>query len=88
MAYPQPAVGPRVWFYYRLEEAGRVRIEICNVAGERVEVVETDNHAAGHERASWDIQGTAPGVYLYRAEFFTAAGERRTGWKKLVVVKK
>jgi len=88
LAYPQPAVGPDVWFYYRLERPARVRIEICNVAGERAEVLEFEQNHAGDARSTWEIRNTAPGIYLYRASFFTAAGERRTGWKKLVIVKK
>jgi len=87
-AYPQPAVGERVYFYYPLREPGRVRIEIYNVAGEKAAVLEEEKAAAGYGRTAWEIGKVAPGVYLYRIRVDGASGSSLTGWKKLIIAKK
>ncbi len=87
-AYPQPATGDRVYFYYPLEEPGRVRIEVYNVAGESVITLQEEKTTAGNGRTPWDIGRVAPGIYLYRLQITTAAGTQISGWQKLVIVKK
>ena len=77
-----------MYFYYPLEGPAQVKIEIYNVAGEKVVVLEEDQAAPGAGRTAWDIRDIAPGIYLYRIRFEYASGSRTTGWKKLVIVKK
>jgi hypothetical protein len=88
LAYPQPAAGDTVHFYYRLEAALNVRIEIYNVVGEKVITLADESASAGYRSKAWDIRGTAPGVYLYRLRMQGAGTETLTAWKKLVIVKK
>ncbi len=85
--YPQPAQGDKLFFAYPLETPADVRIEIYNVAGEKVVVLEDHHPAAGTARTEWDIQHVAPGVYTYRVKYGYARGEKITSWKKLVIVK-
>jgi hypothetical protein len=88
VAYPQPASGNRVYFWYALEGPAKVGIEVYNVSGERAAAWEEDHAGTGYARSTWDLTGVAPGVYLYRLRFESAKGTRTTEWKKLVIVKK
>ncbi len=65
-----------------------MRIELYTVTGERAGSVEADQAAGGLARSVWNIQNAAPGVYLYRAVFTYSGSEQKTGWKKLVIVKR
>jgi len=87
-AYPQPATGDRVYFYYPLRQPGRVYIEIYNVAGEKVATLQDEKASAGNGRTAWDIGRVAPGIYLYRVQIESAGQAQITGWQKLVIVKK
>jgi hypothetical protein len=88
IAYPQPANGDAVRFYYRLDTPAQIRIEIVNVIGEKIKELADDSVAAGQRQTSWNIRGVAPGVYLYRLEVEGAGRNYRSGWQKLVIVKK
>ncbi len=88
VAYPQPATGDTVFFYYPLAAAGRVKIEIHNLVGEKVAVLEDNQPTAGFGRTAWPIQDVAPGVYFFRLHTWSAAGERNWGFRKMVIVKK
>jgi hypothetical protein len=88
LAYPQPAVGPVVYFFARLEAAAEVRIEVYNVAGEAVTTLRA-RAAAGELRIPWDVRIAAPGVYLYRlVQERPDHATTVSAWKKLVLVKK
>jgi hypothetical protein len=88
LAYPQPAAGDTVRFYYRLESPSGIRIEIFNVAGEKVIELADATASAGYRYTAWDIRGTAPGVYIYRLRAQGPGPEEVSAWKKLVIVKK
>jgi hypothetical protein len=88
VAYPQPAAGDTVQFYYRLDRAASIRIEIYNVVGEKVIELADEAPLAGYRHLGWDVRGTAPGVYLYRLRVQGSGTETVSAWKKLVVVKK
>jgi hypothetical protein len=88
LAYPQPASGEKIYFYYRLDGAAAVRVEIYNVAGEKVIDLADEAAQGGYRHLAWDIRNTAPGVYLYRLRVKEAPQETVSAWKKLVIVKK
>ena len=59
------------WIPYRLASPGPVRLEICNMLGQRVRVLVDELQAAGSYRVHWDGRGprgapVAAGVYLAR----------------------
>ena len=59
------------WIPYRLAAPGHVRLEICNMLGQRVRVLVEKFQAAGTHRAHWDARdqrgaAVAAGVYLAR----------------------
>lgn len=88
IVFPSPAKGNARWFYYAVQKAARIRIEVYNAAGERCAVIKDRADAAGHHRTPWDITTLAPGIYLYRLSA-EAEYKRRDdfGLRKFVVVK-
>ncbi len=59
------------WIPYRLAAPGHVRLEICNMLGQRVRVLVDEFQAAGAYRVHWDARdrsgaAVAAGVYLAR----------------------
>jgi hypothetical protein len=88
LAYPQPAAGDTVQFYYQLDRVASIRIEIYNVVGEKVIELRDEAMLAGYRHLGWDVRGTAPGVYLYRLRVQGRGAETVSAWKKLVIVKK
>lgn len=64
LAFPQPA-RDRVQFVVGLAAAGKVEVQLFNLAGERVAVLQ-DNLAAGVQALDWDCPDAAPGIYLAR----------------------
>ncbi|MBN1594740.1 hypothetical protein JW933_02330 [candidate division FCPU426 bacterium] len=86
-AYPQPAHGRMLWFYYYAPEGAEATIDIFNVLGEKGETVTAIHAAAGYQRVGWDLQQVAPGLYFYHLRLHSAAGTRDYGIKKVVVVK-
>lgn len=87
VAYPQPATGETVYFYYPLAEPGEVEIEIFNTIGERAIALREMKAGTGYERTRWNIRNVAPGVYLYRMKIKTAKSETITTVKKIVITK-
>jgi hypothetical protein len=74
--YPNP-FNPSTTISYSLPEAAHVRIEVCNVLGQKVRTLVNTVRPAGEHQARWD--GTdesgspvASGVYLYR---FQSSGQ-------------
>jgi hypothetical protein len=87
IVYPQPAAGDSLHFGFTLPFTARIRIEIVNVLGEKVKVLENQGEK-GFWHGAWDLRGVAPGVYLYRINLEGVKDSYRSGWKKLIVVKK
>jgi hypothetical protein len=74
-AYPNPSRGQTV-FKYQLPRASEVRLEIYNVAGQLITVLDHGSRPAGYHQVSWNGQA-ANGVYIYRlkAGSFYASGK-------------
>jgi hypothetical protein len=67
---------------YLLPETGRVRIEVFDIGGRRVAVLEDGVRLAGRHRVRWDARMFSSGLYLCRMQ---AAGKAWT--EKLVLLK-
>ncbi|MBU0983807.1 MAG: T9SS type A sorting domain-containing protein [candidate division Zixibacteria bacterium] len=66
--YPNP-FNPTTEISFSLPEASTVRLEVYNVAGQRVAtLVSSEKYSAGNHTVTWDANGTASGVYFYRLE--------------------
>lgn len=79
-AAPNP-FNPSTWLEFTLEQAGPVRLELWNLAGQRVETLLDGEQAAGLHTLRVDGSALATGVYLARLE----AGARREAVKLLLV---
>jgi hypothetical protein len=87
LAYPIPATGKHLYFQVRLEKAARIRIEIYNILGEKIEPVSQTFANPGQQQLEWNLEHVASGVYLYRLVIETASGSQTSAWKKFVVAK-
>lgn len=87
IAYPLPARGDTVWFYYELQGPAEVTIDIYNIAGEKGLTLTSTYTQSKEGRTAWDIRHVAPGIYFYRVRIKDSQGERTLGPHKLIVVK-
>lgn len=85
-AYPNPARGGKARFKYYLGDKADVTVEIYNVAGELVAVLERRDSPAGiASEIEWDVSRVASGVYIWRIEARSASGVKSLK-KKLAVI--
>lgn len=84
--YPNPATGETVTFKFRLAHKAFVKIDVYNVAGEKVAALEKADCPAGQaSELVWRVRNVASGVYVYRVRAESAAGSK-TIIKKLAVI--
>ena len=86
-AAPNPMRNGQTAISFGLPQAGQVKIEVYNIAGQRVKILVNGNMGAGYHSVTWNGrnqagQKAANGVYMYRMNSgsFTAT-------KKLLLVK-
>ncbi len=84
LAYPNPARG-RVTFAWNEPDATAVRVEIYNLAGQKVAQVKGSD-LTGNVIA-WTTGDTAPGIYFYRIILTVNGREEAQGMKKLAILK-
>ncbi|UCE19740.1 MAG: T9SS type A sorting domain-containing protein [Gemmatimonadota bacterium] len=79
--YPNP-FNPLTSIEYALPEAAKVKLDVCNLLGQEIDILVDDTQEAGFYKTTWDASHVASGVYFYRihANAFTAT-------KKLVLLK-
>jgi hypothetical protein len=65
--YPNP-FNSSTTIEYTLPQAGRVRIDIYDLLGRKVETLVNEEVQAGRHRAVWDASPYSSGVYFYRVE--------------------
>ena len=80
--YPNP-FNPSTVIPYQLATAGRVRLEVFNVLGQRVATLVDGDRSAGVHTAVWDAtdesgRAVGAGVYIYRLR--GGAHRGRVGW--------
>ncbi|MGD9641918.1 MAG: PQQ-binding-like beta-propeller repeat protein [Elusimicrobiales bacterium] len=84
--YPNPARGDTVTFKFRVAHKAYVRVEVFNVAGEKVaSLAKADCPAGQASEIAWDVRGIASGVYVYRLEAQSSVGNKSVT-KKLAVI--
>jgi hypothetical protein len=79
--YPNP-FNPVTEISYGIHKTADVRLEIFNIAGQRVTSLVEGVKEAGFYTATWNAESLASGIYLYR---LTAGGFVET--KKMVLLK-
>ena len=80
--YPNP-FNPSTTIRYDLPQRSRVKLEIFNVLGQRVEVLVDGWQNAGYHQLQYDARRLASGVYFYRIH----AGEKFVRTRKMLLVK-
>ena len=65
--YPNP-FNPVTTIEYVLPEEAEVRLEIYDILGRRVAVLEDGMQEAGTHQVQWDASGVSSGTYIYRLE--------------------
>lgn len=84
-AYPNPAKGDTVTFKFKLAYKSHVKVEVYNIAGEKVASFEKADCPAGQaSEIVWNVRKIASGVYVFRLEAASAAGSR-TVTKKFAI---
>ena len=83
--YPNP-FNPSTIIQYDLPEQAKVMLEVYNVLGERVAILENSDQEAGSYKISWKADNLASGVYLIR---MTAQGKSKEfiQIKKMMLIK-
>ncbi|MEW6412117.1 MAG: right-handed parallel beta-helix repeat-containing protein [Candidatus Zixiibacteriota bacterium] len=74
--YPNP-FNPTTEIVFELPAAARVKLEIFNMAGQKVTTFTDEPMSAGKHKISWDASGFASGVYLYRLKAGDFADSRK-----------
>lgn len=85
--YPNP-FNPTTTIAYNLQEAGKVKLEVYNVKGQKVKTLVSEYQDAGHHDVQWngdDELGktVSSGVYFYKVR----AGGRYTSTRKMIMLK-
>lgn len=84
--YPNPARGNKVVFKFMVSEKSNVKINIYNVAGEKVATLEKNNCPAGvFSEIEWNIKNIASGVYPYTLEAFSSSGSKMIKEKMAII---
>lgn len=83
--YPNPATGDTVTFKFRPAYKAHVKIEVYNIAGEKVASLEKADCPAGQaSELVWGVKSVASGVYIFRLEAASSAGTK-TVTKKFAI---
>jgi hypothetical protein len=79
--YPNP-FNPTTTITYELSAASDVRLEVYDILGRHVQTLAYGHQAAGHHTATFDANGLASGMYLYRLQ---AGNQSQT--KRMLLIK-
>ncbi|AXJ01962.1 Por secretion system C-terminal sorting domain-containing protein [Cyclonatronum proteinivorum] len=74
--YPNP-FNPATVISYELPEAAEVRLEVFNLMGQRVAVLDAGFRTAGAHQLRFDAGTLASGIYLYRLQAGSLSATRR-----------
>ena len=85
--HPNP-FKPMTRIRYELPEAGRVRLEILDLRGQVVAMLDQGPRAAGTHQVTWDAHGRMGGMYVCRLSFRTGAGASTGGPGTLTAARK
>lgn len=65
--YPNP-FNAQTMIEYELSSAVKVKIEIYDILGRKVETLLNEKRQAGHHQISWNAENLSSGVYFYRLQ--------------------
>jgi len=65
MVYPNPSTGTTT-FHYALAEPSQVTLQIYNLYGQQVGILNNENQQKGNHQFSWNTEGLPSGIYFYR----------------------
>lgn len=83
LAYPNPA---KDIVHFAWEEPGveKARIEIFNISGERIALIQATSPGQGTD---WNASGIAPGIYFYRAILMVDGSEIKLPAQKIAIMR-
>ena len=84
--YPNPFAG-QTTVGYELPQAAQVRLELYDVLGRRVAVLDGGLQQAGFRELRWPARGQASGVYLYRLVADLEQGDRLVRHGRMTLVR-
>ncbi|MCK5077435.1 MAG: T9SS type A sorting domain-containing protein, partial [Calditrichia bacterium] len=84
--YPNP-FNPETTISYQLPEDGKIKLEIYNMLGQKVETLLKVNKAAGYYEINWNAGSYASGIYFYQLTFKSGSGKQEILRKKMMLVK-
>ena len=71
--YPNP-FNPSTKIRYRLSQESKIKIEIVDILGRIVEVVENKTKPAGYYEINWDAKNNSSGIYYAKLIAETNSG--------------
>ena len=84
--YPNPAKGSSLTFKFKPADKAYVKIDVYNIAGEKMARFEKQDCPAGlTSEIVWDMENIASGVYQYKVEAVSASGDK-TIIKRLAII--
>ena len=85
--YPNP-FNPSTTIKYALPENSKVKVDIFNVLGQRVDAVVNEINSAGHHEADWDASNLPSGINMYRLSAISLETRKEfQSVKKMVLIK-
>lgn len=85
--YPNP-FNPSTTLKYSIPENSKVKVEIFNMLGQRVDVLVNEINTAGHHEVSWDASNLPSGIYMYRLSAISLETRKEfQSVKKMVLIK-
>ena len=84
--YPNP-FNPESTISYTLPEEAYVHLNVYNLKGQKIAMLERGTRSAGEHSLVFDGKNLPSGVYFYRLDFTDRSGETHTKTRKLLLVK-
>ncbi len=84
--YPNP-FNPATTIRFALPESGEVRLEVFNMMGEQVALLENGSRGAGYHTIEFNAANLASGIYLYRLQSKTPEAGKQVLVKKMTLIK-
>ncbi|MFQ5604177.1 MAG: T9SS type A sorting domain-containing protein [bacterium] len=84
--YPNP-FNPVTNIQFNLPQDGKVKLEIFNILGQKVEILLSEPRKAGKHVVQWQPKEAASGPYFYRLHVIFTSGHEQILSKKLLFIK-
>jgi hypothetical protein len=84
--FPNP-FNPATTIKFDLRNEATVKLNVFNILGQRLRVVELGKLQAGSFEQRLDMSRYSSGVYIYRIEAVGIGAESYVSWKKMILTK-